>query len=173
MTRKVDIGEPPAPVSEPPEQGKPHQFDLTASMALIVGASSGSGRFLPLMARKLGGRAPAGLRIQAAACLLLIVVFKLNAIASIGTALALLIFMLFTAAHFRVRAEPGARTAKLALAIAAVGAVDVARHLGDKRHPRLSDGNTCMPGGRERSSSRTRYNPADHPGQHLTILPEA
>ncbi len=129
MTHKVDIG-------EPPEQGKPHQFGLTAAMALIVGASSGSGRFPPLMAGKLGGRAPAGLLIQAAACLLLIVVFKLDTIASIGTAVALLIFMLVTAAHFRVRAEPGARTAKLALAIAAVGAVCVARHLGDQRPPR-------------------------------------
>ncbi len=96
--RKVDIGEPPAPVSEPAEQGKPHQFGPTAAMALIV-------------------------------------VFKLDAIASIGTAVALPIFILVTAAHFRVRAEPGARTAKLALAIAAVGAVYVARHLGDQRPP--------------------------------------
>jgi hypothetical protein len=81
MTRKVDIGEPPVPVNEPPEQ------------------------FPPLMAPRLGGRAPAGLLIQAAACLVLIVVFKLDAIASIGSPVALLIFMLVTAAHFRVRAR--------------------------------------------------------------------
>ncbi len=105
MTCKVDTGEPPAPVSEPPEQGKPHQFSLTPAMALIVGASSGPGQFPPLMARKLGGRAPAGLLIQAAACLVLIMVFKLDAIAFIGSAVALLIFMLVTAAHFRVRAR--------------------------------------------------------------------
>ena len=105
MTRKVDIGEPPVPVSEPPEQGKPHQFSLTAAMAPVVGASSGPGQFPPLMAREFGGRAPAGLLIQGAACPVLIVVFKLDAIASIGSAAALLIFMLATAAHFRVRAR--------------------------------------------------------------------
>ncbi len=168
MTHKVDIGEPPAPVSEPPEQGKPHQFSLTAAMALIVGASSGSGRFPLLMARKLGGRAPAGLLIQVAACLVLIVVFKLGTIAS-----ALLIFMLVTAAHFRVRARPRRKDRD-------AGARHRRRPRGRRCSPSwwsvsssTSDGNTSMPGGRERSSSRTRYNPAGHPGQHLTILPEA
>jgi hypothetical protein len=105
MTRKVDIGKSPAPVCQPPEQGRPHQFSLTAAMALIVGASSGPGQFPPLMARKLGGRAPAGLLIHAAACLVLIVVFKLDTITSIGSAVTLLIFMLVTAAHFGVRAR--------------------------------------------------------------------
>ena len=103
MTRKVDIGEPPVPVSEPSERGKPHQVSLAAAMALIVGASSGPGQFPPLMARKPGGRAPAGLLIQAAAYLVLIVVFKPDAIASIGSAMTLLIFMLVTAARVRVR----------------------------------------------------------------------
>ena len=51
-----------------------------------------------------------GLLIQAAACLVLAIVFNLDAIASIGSAVALMIFTFVTAAHFRVRAETGANT---------------------------------------------------------------
>ncbi len=82
-----------------------------------------TGQFPPLMARKLGGRVSAGLLIEAAACLILAVVFKLDAIASIGSAVALLIFTLITAAHFRVRAETGASAAVLTVAIVAAGGV--------------------------------------------------
>ena len=82
-----------------------------------------TGQFPPLMARKLGGRASAGLLIEAGACLVLALVFKLDAIASIGSAVALLIFTLITAAHFRVRAETGASAAVLAVAIVAAGGV--------------------------------------------------
>jgi amino acid transporter len=82
-----------------------------------------TGQFPPLMARKLGGRAPAGLLIQAAACVILAVLFKLDAIASIGSAVALLIFTLITAAHLRIRTETGASTPVLVLAIAAAGVV--------------------------------------------------
>jgi amino acid transporter len=82
-----------------------------------------TGQFPPLMARKLGGRASNGLLIQAVVCLVLAVVFKLDAIASIGSAVALLIFTLITAAHFRVRSETGANAGILALAIAAAAVV--------------------------------------------------
>ncbi|HEY2126120.1 MAG TPA: APC family permease, partial [Streptosporangiaceae bacterium] len=82
-----------------------------------------TGQFPPLMARKVGGRASAGLLIQAVACLILAVVFKLDAIASIGSAVALLIFTLITAAHFRVRRETGASVLVLGLAIAASAVV--------------------------------------------------
>jgi amino acid transporter len=82
-----------------------------------------TGQFPPLMARKLGGRASNGLLIQAAVCVVLAVVFKLDAIASIGSAVALLIFTFITAAHFRVRAETGAKAAILAVAIAAAAVV--------------------------------------------------
>jgi amino acid transporter len=82
-----------------------------------------TGQFPPLMARKLGGRASAGLLIEAASCLVLALVFKLDAIASIGSAVALLIFTFITAAHLRVRAETGASTLILVIAIAAAGAV--------------------------------------------------
>lgn len=80
-------------------------------------------QFPPLMARKLGGRASAGLLIEAVACLILAVVFKLDAIASIGSAVALVIFTLITAAHFRVRSETGASVLLLSLAILASAAV--------------------------------------------------
>jgi amino acid transporter len=82
-----------------------------------------TGQFPPLMARKLGGRLSMGLLIEAAACLILAVLFKLDAIASIGSAVALLIFTLITAAHFRVRSETRANVWILAAAIASAGVV--------------------------------------------------
>jgi amino acid transporter len=82
-----------------------------------------TGQFPPLMARKLGGRASNGLLIEAAACVILAVFFKLDAIASIGSAVALLIFTLITAAHLRIRTETGANVVVLVVAIAAAAAV--------------------------------------------------
>lgn len=82
-----------------------------------------TGQFPGLMARQVGGRASAGLLIEAAACLVLAVLFKLDAIASIGSAVALLIFTFITAAHFRVRGETGASAAVLTVAIASAGVV--------------------------------------------------
>jgi amino acid transporter len=82
-----------------------------------------TGQFPPVMARRFGGRVSAGLAIQAVACLVLAVVFKLDAIASIGSAVALLIFTLITVAHLRVRKETGASALILWLAIVAAGAV--------------------------------------------------
>jgi len=82
-----------------------------------------TGQFPPLMARKLGGRASNGLLIEAAACVILAVFFKLDAIASIGSAVALLIFTLITVAHLRIRAETKANTVILVVAIAAAAAV--------------------------------------------------
>jgi hypothetical protein len=82
-----------------------------------------TGQFPLLMARKLRGRACNGLLIEAAGCLVLAVVFKLDSIASIGSAVALVIFTLITAAHLRIRAETGASLLMLILAIVAAGAV--------------------------------------------------
>jgi len=82
-----------------------------------------TGQFPQLMARKLGGRASAGLLIEAAVCLVLAVVFRLDAIASIGSAVALVIFTLITSAHLRIRKETGANLPILILAIVAAGAV--------------------------------------------------
>jgi amino acid transporter len=82
-----------------------------------------TGQFPPVMARKLGGRASNGLLIEAAVCVVLAVVFKLDAIASIGSAVALLIFTFITAAHFRVRDQTGASALILSVAIAAAAVV--------------------------------------------------
>jgi len=72
-------------------------------------------QFPPLMARKFGGRLSAGLLFQTVVCLILAVAFKLDAIASIGSAVALVIFTMITAAHFRARSETGANPLILAL----------------------------------------------------------
>jgi amino acid transporter len=82
-----------------------------------------TGQFPPLMAHKFGGRLSAGLLFEALGCLALAVLFKLNAIASIGSAVALLIFVLITIAHLRIRAETGAAAWVLWLAVLAAGAV--------------------------------------------------
>jgi amino acid transporter len=82
-----------------------------------------TGQFPPLVARKLGGRVSGGLLIEAAVCLVLALGFKLDAIASIGSAVALVIFTLITAAHLRIRSKTGANLPMLILAIVAAGAV--------------------------------------------------
>lgn len=95
---------------------------------------AGTGQFPPLMGRRLGGRVSAGLLVEAVACLVLALVFQLTAIASIGSAVALLIFVLVTAAHLRVRAETGANALLLGLAIAAAGVVLVTFVVTDLIH---------------------------------------
>jgi amino acid transporter len=75
------------------------------------------GQFPPALGRRFGGRAPMGLLVTAAAAIILAVGFDLSSIASIGSAIALLVFTLITAAHFRVRAETGASTLVLSVAI--------------------------------------------------------
>ena len=82
-----------------------------------------TGQFPPLMARKFGGRASAGLLIAAAVCIVLALGFNLDAIASIGSAVALVIFTMITSAHLRIRKETGAKLPILILAIVAAGAV--------------------------------------------------
>jgi amino acid transporter len=75
------------------------------------------GQFPPALGRRFGGRAPMGLLITAAVAIVLAAGFDLSSIASIGSAIALLVFTLVTAAHFRVRAETGASTLVLIVAI--------------------------------------------------------
>ena len=82
-------------------------------------------QFSPVQRAVAAGVASAGLLIQAAACLILAVVFNLDSIASIGSAVALVIFTMITAAHLRIRAETGANLLMLVLAIVAAGAVFV------------------------------------------------
>jgi amino acid transporter len=80
-------------------------------------AMASMGQFPPVLGRRFGGRAPAGLLITAAAAIVLAVGFDLSSIASIGSAIALLVFTLITAAHFRVRDETGASTLVLGVAV--------------------------------------------------------
>jgi amino acid transporter len=79
-----------------------------------------TGQFPTLMARRLGGRAPFGLIILAVAIGIVVVAFDLSAVASIGSAVALVIFGLVTLGHLRITAETGARRSILVLALAAV-----------------------------------------------------
>ncbi len=55
--------------------------------------------------------------IQSAAIVVLVLGFDLSAIASIGSAVALMIFVLITLAHLRVRNETGANVIMLVLAL--------------------------------------------------------
>jgi amino acid transporter len=80
-----------------------------------------SGQFPTLMARRVGGRINVGLLILAGFTLVLAVGRDLNAIASIGSAVALGIFFLATVSHLRVRHETGARLSLLLLGLATTG----------------------------------------------------
>ena len=74
------------------------------------------GQFPPGLGRRAGGRAPVGILVTAAAAIVLAVFFDLNAIASIGSAVALVVFALVTFGHLRIRRETGARLWILLLA---------------------------------------------------------
>jgi amino acid transporter len=80
-------------------------------------AMASIGQFPPSLGRRFGGRAPAGLLITAAVAIVLAAGFDLSSIASLGSAIALLVFTLVTAAHFRVRGETGASALVLGIAI--------------------------------------------------------
>jgi amino acid transporter len=81
------------------------------------------GQFPPLLARRLGGRLSAGLLVTAIVSAVLAVGFDLNAIASIGSVVALVVFSLVGIGHLRIRDETGARASILVLGI--LGAVTV------------------------------------------------
>jgi amino acid transporter len=74
-------------------------------------------QFPPFMGRRLGGRASVSLLIAAAGTILVIAVFDLSAIASLGSAVALLVFTLITGGHLRIRAKTGANVWILLLAL--------------------------------------------------------
>ncbi len=76
-----------------------------------------TGQFPDLMARRIGGVAPAGLVIAAAGIILLVVLFDLSSVASIGSAVALGIFALVTIGHLRIRRDTGANLALLLLGL--------------------------------------------------------
>jgi amino acid transporter len=83
-------------------------------------------QFPPALARQLWNRAGAGLVLTAAIAIVLAIGFKLNSIASLGSAEALIVFTLITAGHLRVRGETGARAWLLLLGVLSTVVVLVA-----------------------------------------------
>lgn len=81
------------------------------------------GQFPPVLARKVGNRAGAGLVLTAILAIVLAVGFDLTAIASIGSAVALVVFGLVSAGHLRVRNETGASVWLLILAVGTTAVV--------------------------------------------------
>jgi phosphatidylserine synthase len=75
-------------------------------------------QFPPTMAARLGDRVPMGLAVTAGVAGVLVLLFDLSSIASIGSTIALLVFALVTVAHLRARHETGAR---LSILVAALG----------------------------------------------------
>jgi amino acid transporter len=85
-----------------------------------------TGQFPPGLGRRVRDRAPTGILLTAAIAIVLSVGFALTAIASIGSAVALIVFTLVTFGHFRVRHETGAKAWLLVLADLTTVAVLVA-----------------------------------------------
>ena len=63
------------------------------------------------------GRVPVGLLVMAALTIVQVLLLNLNAIASLGSAVALIVFSAVTIAHFRVRRETGASLIVLIVAL--------------------------------------------------------
>lgn len=77
-------------------------------------------QFPPLMGRRPFG-IPVGLGVTAVVAAVMAIGLSLTAIASIGSAVALLVFLLVTVGHLRVRGETGAAATVLWLGIATTG----------------------------------------------------
>jgi amino acid transporter len=92
-----------------------------ASLYPAVGLSrhlASTGQFPPFFGRDLGRRqASVGLLVMAGLTLVLVIGFNLDAIASLGSAVALIVFSLITLAHFRVRHVTGASVVVLVVAV--------------------------------------------------------
>ncbi len=80
-----------------------------------------TGQFPSLMGRTVGGRANIGLLIVSVAVALLAIGYDLSAIASIGSAVALMVFTLVSIGHLRIRSDTGANLWLLLLAIGTAG----------------------------------------------------
>lgn len=74
------------------------------------------GQFPPAMGARVAERASAGIVVTAIAAIVLAVFFDLNAIASIGSAVALIVFALVTLGHLRIRRDTGANLVVLLIA---------------------------------------------------------
>jgi amino acid transporter len=76
-----------------------------------------TGQFPAFMARNLWGRASVGLLVAAVAVVLMILVLNLDAIASIGSAVALAVFSLISIGHVIIRRQTGANIGLLILGL--------------------------------------------------------
>ena len=78
------------------------------------------GQFPPVFGRSVGRRqVPVGLLVMAGLAAVMVLLFNLNSIASLGSAVALLIFSAVTLAHFKVYRETGALLFILIIALIA------------------------------------------------------
>lgn len=78
------------------------------------------GQFPPVFGRSVGRRqVPVGLLVMAGLAAAMVLLFNLNSIASLGSAVALLIFSAVTLAHFKVYRETGALLFMLIIALIA------------------------------------------------------
>jgi len=75
-----------------------------------------AGQFPPALGRRVGGRASVSILVTVALAMVLVVFFDLTAIASLGSAVALVVFTVVTLGHLRIRHETGARLWLLILA---------------------------------------------------------
>jgi amino acid transporter len=75
-----------------------------------------TGQWPPAMGGRIG-RAPVGLLVAALGVIAMVLFFDLSAIASIGSAVALMIFGLVSIGHLRIRADTGANLVVLVLAV--------------------------------------------------------
>jgi len=94
---------------------------VNASLYPSVGMTrhlASAGQFPPVFGRS-ALRAPVGLLVMAGLTVVLVTTFNLNAIASLGSAVALLVFSTVTVAHLRVRRETGASLVVLIIALVA------------------------------------------------------
>ncbi|MFF2031294.1 APC family permease [Arthrobacter sp. NPDC058192] len=78
------------------------------------------GQFPPVFGRSVGRRqVPVGLLVMAGLAAVMVLTFNLNSIASLGSAVALLVFSTVTLAHFKVYRETGAKLFVLIIALIA------------------------------------------------------
>jgi amino acid transporter len=78
---------------------------------------AGIGQFPLVMGRRLGGRVAVGLALTSVISITLAAGFNLSSIASLGSAIALLVFAFVSIGHIRIRRDTGARLWLLALAV--------------------------------------------------------
>ena len=77
------------------------------------------GQFPTAFGRNVGKRAPVGLVVMALITIFMIIALDLNSIASLGSAVALLIFSAVTVSHFKTYKETGANLIVLIIALVA------------------------------------------------------